>query len=163
MNFCSQEMALRPLICAQPVMPGRTSWRRACVLLYRGRYSTNNGLGPMRLMSPLSTLMSWGISSKLVLRMNLPTGVRRTASGRRFPTASFFSFIVLNLMTLKSLPCLPGRVWVKKGLPELAMESRIVMSRNRGDSSSRAMRLRRKSRDGLKILLYICLKTNDTY
>ena len=30
LNFSSQVMALRPLICAQPVMPGSTSWRRAC-------------------------------------------------------------------------------------------------------------------------------------
>ena len=28
-NFSSQEMALRPLTCAQPVTPGFTSMRRA--------------------------------------------------------------------------------------------------------------------------------------
>ena len=29
-NFSSQVIALRPLICANPVIPGLTVWRRAC-------------------------------------------------------------------------------------------------------------------------------------
>src|SRR5690625_1552785 len=36
-NFSSQEMALRPFTCAQPVIPGRTSWRRACSGEYLSR------------------------------------------------------------------------------------------------------------------------------
>ena len=32
-NFSSQEIALRPLIWAQPVRPGLISWRRACSAL----------------------------------------------------------------------------------------------------------------------------------
>src|SRR5690348_10836832 len=49
-NFCSHVRALRPLTCAQPVMPGSTSWRRDCRREYRSRYSTSNGLGPTRLI-----------------------------------------------------------------------------------------------------------------
>ena len=101
--------------------------------------------------------MSWGISSKDVLRMNLPTGVRRCASGRRLPALSRLSFMVLNLMTLKRRAFFPGRVWVKKGWPELAMVSKMVMSRNIGDSMIRASRLRRKSRVGFRIMVYMLL------
>ncbi len=87
--------------------------------------------------------------------LNLPMGVSRCASGKRFPCLSRFSFMVLNLITLKGLACLPGRVWVKKGRPELAMLRSKVMSKNSGNSISRDRRLMRKSREGLKILEYI--------
>src|SRR5947207_1603311 len=51
-NFSSHVTALRPFTCAQPVIPGRTSWRRACWVVYSGRYSMSSGRGPTRLMSP---------------------------------------------------------------------------------------------------------------
>jgi len=82
--------------------------------------------------------------------MNLPIGVSLCASGKRFPCLSLLSFMVLNLMTLNSLPCFPGRVWVKKGLPELAMASRMVMSRKKGKRINSASMLRMKSRGGLR-------------
>ena len=70
----------RPFTWAQPVMPGRT-W---CLTMYRGISSLNwstkwgsSGLGPTRLMSPLSTLKNWGSSSMENLRMKEPNRVFR--------------------------------------------------------------------------------------
>src|SRR5271157_1054895 len=80
-NFSSQSIAFRPLTCAQPVIPGRTSWRLACSGVYRARYCISSGRGPMRLKSPLSTFQSWGSSSRLVLRRNRPSRVSRSESG----------------------------------------------------------------------------------
>src|SRR5690554_5724530 len=76
-NLSSQEIALRPFTCAQPVTPGRASWRRYCSCEYSGRYSINSGRGPTRLISPLSTFQSSGNSSRLVARRKLPNGVMR--------------------------------------------------------------------------------------
>src|SRR5690554_2365360 len=109
LNLSSQLMALRPLISAQPVTPGRTSWRRYCSLEYKGRYSINNGRGPTKLISPLSTFHSSGNSSKLLERKKLPKGVMRSSSGSGLPFASCASRIVRNLIISKGLPSLPGR------------------------------------------------------
>ena len=48
------------------------------------------GLGPTRLISPLSTLMSCGSSSRLELRRNRPSGVTR-GSSRILNAAPFVS------------------------------------------------------------------------
>ncbi len=62
-----------------------------------------------------------------VERTNLPTFVKRSASGRRLPSASLSSVIVLNLTTLNILPFLPGRSWKKKApAPLLAKWSQVV-------------------------------------
>src|SRR5690606_34232549 len=68
-NFCFQDIAFLPFTCAQPVIPGHTSCLRRCVSLYKGRYCTNKGLGPTRLISPFNTLINCGISSNEVLRI----------------------------------------------------------------------------------------------
>ncbi len=107
-NFFSQLMALRPLTCAQPVIPGLTSFLLRWVSLYRDRYSGSKGLGPMSDISPLRTLISCGISSSEVFLTKAPIFVKRSASGKSFPEESFLSFIVLNLMMLKIFPSFPG-------------------------------------------------------
>lgn len=45
---------------------------------------------------------------------------------------------------------------MKKGLPELAIDSIIVISTNKGKKIRNAMRLMRKSRKGFTIVRYIC-------
>src|SRR5688572_11082038 len=72
-NLLSQLIALRPFTCAHPVIPGLTSCLLFCKDEYKGKYSTNKGRGPTKLMSPLITLINWGSSSKEVLRINFPT------------------------------------------------------------------------------------------
>src|SRR5690625_4192926 len=89
-------------------MPGSTSCLLFCSSLYKGKYFGNKGLGPIKLISPLSTLMSCGISSREVLRTKLPTLVNRSASGNKLPSLSFLSFIDLNLMILKMRSSFPG-------------------------------------------------------
>ncbi len=72
-NFSSQEMAFRPFTWAQPVIPGSTSWRRACSREYRGRYCTRSGRGPTSDRSPRRTFQIWGSSSMLVARRSRPS------------------------------------------------------------------------------------------
>ena len=120
-----------------------------------GKYSTRKGRGPIKLISPFSTLINCGISSNEVDRINLPMGVFLCAGGSRFPLASFFSFMVLNLITLKSLPLLPGRIWKKKGLPELAIDKPIITNMKIGDSIINPINVKRKSKKPLKKILYI--------
>src|SRR5690625_943309 len=108
-NFCCQEMAFLPFTCAHPVIPGQKLLRFFCVSLYKGKYCINNGLGPIKLISPFNTLSNCGISSKEVFRTKLPTLVKRSPSGSRFPFLSFLSFIDLNLIILNIFSFLPGR------------------------------------------------------
>src|SRR5699024_2392316 len=109
LNLSSQLIALRPLICAQPVTPGRTSCRRYCSAEYKGRYSISKGRGPTKLISPLSTFHNPGNSSKLLERKKLPKGVIRSESGNGLPLASTASRMLRNLIISKGLPPLPGR------------------------------------------------------
>ena len=74
LNFSVQLMEFLPWHCAQPVIPGRTSCLRACSLLYKGKYCTNSGRGPINAISPFSTLISCGNSSIEVERTKRPTG-----------------------------------------------------------------------------------------
>ncbi len=108
-NFSSQLMALRPLTWAQPVIPGRTSWRRACSGVYRSRYCMRRGRGPTKLISPFKTLNNSGNSSRLVARRNRPRTVRRSESGRRASLASRASVIVRYFRSQNGLPFSPGR------------------------------------------------------
>ena len=146
-------------------MPGRTSWRRACSSEYNGKYLGSSGRGPISAMSPFSTLMSCGSSSMLVERTNLPTVVRRCASGSSLPFSSRSSVMVLNLMTLKILPSLPGRSWKKKSLPQTppsregfpflsAIKSQIDITNRMGLMQISAMSEIQKSRNRLKKCLY---------
>ena len=71
------ESRRRPLTCHRPVMPGFT--------VKRGRYGSASsfashesiGRGPTRDISPRSTLISCGSSSRLVRRSHPPSGVIR--------------------------------------------------------------------------------------
>ena len=60
-----------------------------------------SGRGPTKLMSPSSTLNTWGISSMRVLRMKLPTRVTRSSFGLAH-TAPFFSASVRMLRNFQS-------------------------------------------------------------
>ena len=72
-------MRVRPLTCAQPVMPGRTSSRRRWRSVYRSTWSRRSGRGPTRLMSPRSTFQSCGSSSSEVRRSRWPARVMRAS------------------------------------------------------------------------------------
>ena len=107
-------------------------------------------------MSPFSTFINCGSSSMLVERTNLPTFVRRCASGSRFPSASRSSVMVLNLMTLKILASFPGLFWKKNApAPLLAKWSQIVTTSNMGLMQISTMSEIQKSRNRLKKCLYI--------
>jgi hypothetical protein len=56
-----------------------------CNAVHLGKYSGSSGLGPTKLISPLSTFQSCGNSSRLVLRRNLPSPVSRCSSAINFP------------------------------------------------------------------------------
>ena len=117
-NFSSQLIAFRPLTCAQPVIPGRTSCRRPCSGVYRGRYSISRGRGPTRLISPRSTFHNSGNSSRLLARKKRPKGVSRCASGSNAPLEPRSSVIVRNFIILKGEPCSPDLICEKNtGLP----------------------------------------------
>jgi hypothetical protein len=63
--------------------------------------------------------------------------------------------MVLNLMTVKIFPFLPGRGWRKKGEPVLVIARINVRGRRRGTDRIKTIRARRKSAIGLKKTLYI--------
>lgn len=108
-SLSGHDMALRPLTCAQPVMPGRASSRRFCSALYRSTYAIGNGRGPTRLMSPMITDQSCGSSSRLLDRRRRPSGVRRFSSGRCAPSSLRSSVIVRNFATTIGSAFLPAR------------------------------------------------------
>ena len=111
-------MLLRPFTWAIPVIPGRTSCLRLCVSLYRGRYFTNRGLGPMKLISPLRIFKSSGNSSKRVDRSIDPNLVSLCSSGKRIPCSSLSSVIERNLYLMKIFSPFPTLFWVKiTGVP----------------------------------------------
>ena len=66
---------LRPLTCHSPVIPGRNAMRARWWDSYFSHSSIVGGLVPTRLISPFSTLINCGNSSKLVRRMNWPMPV----------------------------------------------------------------------------------------
>ena len=70
--------------------PGRT----AATFSYLPQYSLSTadatmGLGPTMLISPLSTLMSWGSSSIFSRRMIFPTANTLSASAMNIPLSLF--------------------------------------------------------------------------
>ena len=79
----SQLAELPPWTAAHPVMPGRSSWRRACLAEQRGRYSSGSGHGPTRLISPRSTLISAGSPSRPAPRSQLPSRAKGSPLGQR--------------------------------------------------------------------------------
>lgn len=155
-NLLLNSNKFRPLTCAHPVMPGRTSWRRRCVSLYNGRYCTNKGLGPIKLISPFITFKSCGTSSSEVDRTNFPTLVNRCASGRRFPEVSFSSVIVLNLTTLNIRSFFPGRSCMKKApAPLLAITRQSHVNKKTGQMTINPNSEKIMSKKRLKYKLYI--------
>ena len=67
-----------------------------------------------------------------VLRRKLPILVSLSSSGRKFPSASFASVIVLNLITENNLPYCPTLFWVKKGLFPVAKKTIKAMRARKG-------------------------------
>ena len=112
----------------------------------------------MMAMSPLSTLNSCGSSSSDVDLTNLPTLVSRSVSGRRLPSASRSSVIVLNLITLKISPCSPGRFWKKNApVPLLAKCNHMVTNSSTGLRQMMAIREIKNPSHLLMNFLYIIL------
>src|SRR6056297_2655441 len=71
-NFSCQVSLFLPFIYANPVKPDLTLCRCFCFSLYKGKYSTNNGLGPIKDISPFKIFHNSGSSSKLVALNNFP-------------------------------------------------------------------------------------------
>ena len=72
LKFSSQEIVLRPLICAQPSnFPGFTSCR-FCSSGYKGKYSIKNRRGPTKLICPKIHLSIGVIHLSESLRINFP-------------------------------------------------------------------------------------------
>jgi hypothetical protein len=63
--------------------------------------------------------------------------------------------MVLNLITLKIRPFLPGLGWKKKGFPWLETLSKMNVIINTGDSIIKAINAKIKSSIGFKSDLYI--------
>ena len=149
-------MVLRPLTCANPVIPGLTSCRLACSAEYNGKKSTNNGLGPINAISPIRTLNNCGNSSIDVERTICPTLVSLFSSGSKFPSSSRSSVIVLNFTTVNILPSFPGLFCVKKiPAPLFAKCSKMAMIIKNHPINSNATSAIIKSRTRLKKCLYI--------
>ena len=71
-----------------------------------------SGRGPIKLISPLSTLNIWGISSIRVVRMKEPMGVMResfSAAQRGTPSLSASVRMERNFSSMKVLPSRPTR------------------------------------------------------
>ena len=144
-------------------MPGRTSCRRACSLLYRGRYCGNKGRGPIKAISPFNTLNSCGNSSMEVERTNLPTLVSRCSSGNKSPEASRSSVIVLNLITLNIFPFFPGRSCRKNvPAPLLAKCSQRAITASIGQMTANTQSAMIKSVIRLKQCLYMIGSENKS-
>ena len=84
-------------------------------------------------ISPLRMLKSSGSSSRLVFLKNFPYFVSRSASDRRFPSLSFAFVIVRNFTSLNIFSSLPGRSWVKNGLPFISKAPITVNMPRSGD------------------------------
>ena len=104
----------RPLICAQPVMPGRTARRPRSRSVYCATCDGSVGRGPTIDISPRSTLTRFGSSSSDVRRSSAPTRVMRASplsTARPAPSFSAPSTIVRSFRTSNSRPCRPTRRW----------------------------------------------------
>ena len=101
---------------------------------------------PINAISPLRTLINCGNSSIEVERTNFPTFVKRFSSGKRFPSVSRSSVMVLNLITLNILPFIPGRSCKKKApVPLFAKCSQKVIRSNTGQIIVNTQNTRMKS------------------
>lgn len=99
-TFLSSDISSRPLICAQPVIPGTKWCMPLCVRSsMRSYWLKSAGRGPTKLMSPQITHQIWGSSSRLVRRRRDPKGVTHLwgFSRRWVATAGVRVSIVLNL------------------------------------------------------------------
>ena len=138
LNLSAQLNAFRPFIWAHPVMPGLNSCLLACISVYSGKYRINKGLGPTRLISPFRMFQSSGSSSRLVERKNAPKRVSRSPSGRSFPSASFESNMVRNLIMLNGMPLRPGRCCTNStGAPKF-LRTRIATTSSAGQNKDSA-------------------------
>ena len=89
-TFSSMGRSSRPLICAQPVTPGRRRCTPASVRsAIRSSWLKSAGRGPTRLICPTSTLHNCGSSSRLERRSQRPSGViHRSGSVSRWVATS---------------------------------------------------------------------------
>ena len=73
-----------------------------------------SGLGPIRLISPRRTLISWGSSSRWLQRKKRPTGVTRLSPGMHHlgPSSSLSRYMERIFRIVKGFPFSPSRCWV---------------------------------------------------
>ena len=119
-------------ICQEHVIPGLTDSLLNCQRSYCFTSSSRGGRGPISDISPLTTLNSWGNSSRPVLRRNFPTLVILGSSLilKTGPSASFIdpadfsaessasTTMVLNLNNLNFRPRKPIRL-LSERIPDL--------------------------------------------
>ena len=126
-NLSSQEIALRPFTCANPLNPGLAVCLFLCSSSMKTISRTNCGLGPIRVIVPFNMLNTSGNSSRLVFLSHFPNFVNLISSGRSSPFLSLSSVIVLNLYILNivsfpSNPTKPGLSCLNKtGVPNLIL------------------------------------------
>src|SRR5699024_6217356 len=96
-NLSSQDKLARPLTAVRLVSPGLTLCLFICSSLYLGKYSSNSGLGPIRLISPIKILNSSGNSSILVDLNIFPNLVSLCLFDKSSPCSSTSLVILLNL------------------------------------------------------------------
>ena len=109
LNFSGHDRLFLPLICANPVMPGRTWWRLFCSAENKVAYSTGRGRGPTNDISPRKTFQSCGSSSRLEARRRLPQKNFRCCSVLLVSEDS-----VRNFQSIKLRPFFPIRSCLKK-------------------------------------------------
>ena len=100
---------------AKSVSPGRTTRTSANSERKGSTYRGTSGLGPTRLISPISTFTSWGSSSSLSLRKIFPTLVTRASCPIVIsePWVEALCSMVRNLYILNGLRPLPTRTCLK--------------------------------------------------
>ena len=125
-----------PWICASPVMPGRAWYTSSLFLsLINSCWLNKQGLGPTKLISPLSTFQSWGNSSNLVRRKKRPNGVIDDASARCEATEAVSATMVRNFTSTNACCPSPTRFCWKNG-DRVSNQPRIMINKISGESNS---------------------------
>jgi hypothetical protein len=110
-SLSSHGPSMRPLIGAQPVMPGRTSCAARLLRAVALQVLDQHGPRATSDNSPTSTLSISGSSPSDVERRNRPKSMGRCPSGNRSPSGRRSLVIVRNLRSSTSSPSRPGRCW----------------------------------------------------
>ena len=131
-NFRAGVIAFRPFTWAQPVIPGRTDWRRRRTAGSFGCSISSSGRGPISAMSPRMTFQSSGSSSRLDRRRTAPTGGVRSAPG--VPGGA--SCMVRNFTIRNGRPSRPTRSCRNRTGPPTPIATRSATAAIRGASTT---------------------------